>query len=296
MINAVSIVFFKDKKIRRIWHNEEWFYSIVDIVAILTESPNSRQYWRKIKDREFSFLELYPIWVQLKLPSSDGKLYETDCANTKCLFRIIQSIPSPRAEPFKLWLASVGYERLQEIGNPELAQLRAKKYYEIKGYSEEWVNKRLRSISVRNELTDEWKRRGITTEKEFSELTNELTNAVFGLSVSEYKKIKGLDKTSKNLRDYMSEWEILFNMLGEKASAEIARAKDIDGLEGNRTAVKKGGEIAFNAKKELEKETGKSIMTKAELNELDKKYEAHKKKYPNRTMTEKELNNLLNKK
>jgi hypothetical protein len=294
MNNVISIVFFKDKKIRRMWLNDEWFYSVVDIVEVLTDSAIPRRYWSDLKTKLLNEgFETYDKIVQLKLPAEDEKLRETDCANTKSLFRIIQSVPSPRAEPFKLWLASVGYERLQEIENPELVQTRAKKYYKLKGYSDEWIDKRIRNISIRNELTDEWKKRGITTEKEFSELTNELTEAVFGVSVQEYKNIKGINKSNKNLRDHMSEWEILFNMLGEKASAEIARAKDAEGFEKNRLAVKKGGKIASNAKKELEKETGQTIITKT-MKELDKIYEAHKKKYPKRTMTEEELDKLLN--
>ena len=174
-----KLVVFQDKKIRRIWHDDEWYFSVIDVVEALTESPTPRQYWGKIKDREFNNLELSPIWVQLKLPSSDEKSYSTDCANTKNIFRIIQSIPSKKAEPFKQWLAKVGYERIQEIENPELAQDRAKKYYELKGYPKEWIDKRIRGIAVRQELTEEWSNRDIKT-KEFGILTNETSkNEVF---------------------------------------------------------------------------------------------------------------------
>ena len=156
-----SLVVFQDKKIRRKWHKDEWYYSVIDVVAALTDTPTPRQYWGKVKDREFVKLELSPIWVQLKLESADGKMYDTDCANTESMFRIIQSIPSKKAEPFKRWLAEVGYERIQEIENPELAQDRAKKYYELKGYPKDWIDKRLRGIAIRQELTDEWKSRNV---------------------------------------------------------------------------------------------------------------------------------------
>ena len=176
-----ALVVFQDKRIRRIWHNNEWYFSVVDIVEALTDSPTPRQYWGKVKEREFIQIELSPIWVQLKLPSADGKYYETDCANTKSMFRIIQSIPSPKAEPFKLWLAQVGYERIQEIENPELAQERMKELYEAKGYSKSWIDKRLRGIAVRQDLTDEWKKRGVDSKEDFSILTAEThKNNVFG--------------------------------------------------------------------------------------------------------------------
>ena len=181
MNKDTALVVFQNTKIRRIWYKEEWYFSIVDVVEALTESPTPRQYWGKVKDREFMQLEVSPIWVQLKLPSSDGKSYETDCATTEALFRIVQSIPSKKAEPFKLWLAKVGYERIQEIENPELAQDRAKEYYELKGYPKDWIDKRLRGIAVRQELTGEWKERGINENKEFAILTNEISKATFGV-------------------------------------------------------------------------------------------------------------------
>ncbi len=168
-----AMVVFEGKNIRRIWHNEQWYFSVVDVINVLTDSPTPRQYWGKVKDREFIALELSPIWVQLKLLAEDGKLRETDCANTESLFRIIQSIPSKKAEPFKLWLAQVGYERVQEIQNPELAQNRAKEYYELKGYPKDWIDKRIRGIAIRQELTDEWKNRGVQEKREYAILTNE---------------------------------------------------------------------------------------------------------------------------
>ncbi len=212
------LVVFQNKKIRRIWHNEEWYFSVVDIVAVLTDSPTPRQYWGKVKDREFKKFELSPIWVQLRMLSTDGKSYLTDCANTKSLFRIIQSIPSKKAEPFKQWLAEVGYERIEEIENPELGQDRIKEYYELKGYPKEWIDKRLRGIAVRQELTDEWKDRDVKTEKEFAILTNEISEATFGKTVGEYKEFKQLKKKNENLRDHMTDLELIFAMLGGKTT------------------------------------------------------------------------------
>jgi len=226
-----ALVVFEGTKIRRIWHEEQWYFSVVDVVQVLTDSPTPRQYWGKIKDREFQQLELSPIWVQLKLPSADGKNYKTDCANTESMFRIIQSIPSPKAEPFKRWLAKVGYERIQEIENPELAQDRVKEYYELKGYPEDWIDKRLRGIAIRQDLTDEWKTRGVQEKKDFAILTNEISKATFGKTVGEYKKFKRLDKDSQNLRDHMTDWELILTMVGEKATTDITISKDSLGFE-----------------------------------------------------------------
>ncbi|MDO8628060.1 MAG: Bro-N domain-containing protein, partial [Candidatus Diapherotrites archaeon] len=192
-----ALVVFQDKKIRRIWHNEEWHFSIVDVIQALTDSPSPRQYWGVLKGRES---QLLTFCLQLKLESSDGKMYETDCANTKSMFRIIQSIPSPKAEPFKQWLAQVGYDRIQEIENPELAQQRMKEIYEQKGYPKEWIDKRLRGIAIRQELTDEWKNRKVEDEKDFAILTNEISKATFGKTVKEYKEFKALKKKNQNLR------------------------------------------------------------------------------------------------
>lgn len=224
-----SIKLFQDKKVRSIWIEEEeqWYFSVVDVVEILTESPNPRQYWRKMKDRDLKQYELYPIWVQLRLQSSDGKRYLTDCANVKSLFRIIQSIPSPKAEPFKQWLATVGYERMLEIENPELAQERMKMIYEQKGYSKDWIDKRLRGIAIRQNLTDEWKKRGIEDEHDFAILTAEISKATFGMTPSEYKELKGLDK-KQNLRDHMDDLELIFTMLGERVTTEISEKEKPD--------------------------------------------------------------------
>ncbi len=212
-----ALVVFQDKKIRRVWHKEEWYFSVIDIVEVLTDSANPRNYWNMLKKRELEHrVELSTFCVQLKLPSTDGKSYETDCANTESLFRIIQSIPSRKAEPFKVWLAKIGYERVQEIENPELTQDRVKEYYELKGYPKDWIDKRLRGIAIRQELTDEWKDRGVAKEKDFAILTNEISKATFGKTVQEYKEFKGLKKKNQNLRDHMSDWELILNMIDLK--------------------------------------------------------------------------------
>lgn len=231
------LVVFQDKKIRRIWHESEWYFSVVDVVSVLTDSPTPRQYWGKVKDREFKALQLSPIWVQLKLASADGKSYLTDCANTKSLFRIVQSIPSKKAEPFKQWLAQVGYERVKEIEDPELGQDRIKQYYELKGYPKDWIDKRLRGIAVRQELTGEWQNRDISTEKEFAILTNEISKATFGKTVAEYKELKQLE--NQNLRDHMTDLELIFTMLGE-ASTAITKEKDSQGLKECKDSARKG--------------------------------------------------------
>jgi prophage antirepressor-like protein len=211
-----ALVVFQGKKIRRSWHDEEWYFSVVDVVEVLTDSTDSRDYWYRLKKRELesSEVELSTFCRQLKLLSSDGKKYMTDCANTENLFRIIQSIPSKKAEPFKRWLAKVGYERIREIENPELAQERAKEYYELKGYPKDWIDKRLRGIAIRQDLTDEWKQRGIEEQKEYAILTNEISKATFGVPIKEHKKIKGLDPEFKNqnLRDHMNDRELVFTI------------------------------------------------------------------------------------
>jgi len=255
-----SIAIFENKKIRRLWHNEEWYFSVVDVVGALTDSPHPRKYWEKIKSRELIINELSPNWGQLKLQSSDGKYYETDCANIEGLFRIIQSIPSPKAEPFKLWLAKLGYERVQEIQNPELAQTRMKEIYRAKGYSNEWIEKRIRGIAVRDELTDEWKKKGIKDEKDFSILTAEISKAMFDMTPTEYKKYKGLDK--ENLRDHMNDLELIFTMLGESVTKEITVKEDPKEFPKAKTIAKRGGGVAGIARKVTEKELGRKVSTK----------------------------------
>jgi hypothetical protein len=275
-----ALVVFQDKKIRRIWHNDEWFFSVIDVVVALTDSPTPRQYWGKVKDREFMSLELSPIWVQLKLTAADGKQYDTDCANTEAMFRIIQSIPSKKAEPFKRWLAQVGYERVQEIENPELAQDRVKQYYELKGYPQDWIEKRMRGIAIRQDLTDEWKGRGVEEDKEFAILTNEITKATFGKTVKEYKEFKGLPKRNQNLRDHMTDWELILTMVGEKATTDITIAKDSEGFNECKISALEGGSIAHNTRKEIEQKTGKPIISKDNffhLSEKNKKKQLEKR-------------------
>jgi DNA-damage-inducible protein D len=276
--SETHIAIFNGKSIRRKLVSNEWFFSVVDIVEVLTESDNPRNYWSMLKQREkeSSGIELSTNCVQLKLIAEDSKLRETDCANTEGIFRIIQSIPSKKAEPFKRWLAKVGYERVQEIENPELAQERMKQLYEQKGYSKDWIEKRLRGIAIRQELTDEWKNREIKEEKEFAILTNEISKATFGKTVEEYKAFKKLKR--ENLRDHMDDLELIFTMLGEASTTRIAKSKDVKGLEENKVAARQGGEVAGNARKELEQKTGESILNSENfLNEPEKLKKKRKK-------------------
>lgn len=253
-----KLVVFEDKQIRRIFYNGEWFFSIVDIVEVLTGSPNPRRYWSGLKiqmsDNE-GFIQLYAKTVQLKLESSDGKKYLTDTANTETVFRIIQSIPSPKAEPFRQWLAKVGYERIQEIEDPELATKRTRAIYKAKGYSDAWIEKRMRGIAIREELTDEWDKRGIKLQREYAILSAEISKAAFGMTTSEYKQHKGLQK--ENLRDHMTDLELIFSMLGEAATKEIAVNRDVQGFDENKSAARIGGKIAGDARQQLEQESGK---------------------------------------
>ena len=257
--NNNQVALFKGKEVRKILLQKEWYFSVVDIVEALTDSPTPRQYWGKIKQREFVDQQLSPIWVQLKLEANDGKKYETDCANTEGIFRIIQSIPSPKAEPFKRWLAKVGYERVQEIENPELATKRTKLLYKLKGYPEDWIEKRLRGIAVREELTDEWQKRGAKHERDYEILTAEISKATFGVTPAEYKKLKGLKK--QNLRDHMGDFELILTMLGEKTTTEIHRTKDTKGVPRLKDDARIGGQIAGTARKQIERKIGRSVVS-----------------------------------
>ena len=251
-----ALVVFQDKKIRRIWHEHEWYFSVVDVVEALTDSPSPRQYWGVLKGRE---TQLLTSCLQLKLPSADGKYYATDCANTKNMFRIIQSIPSHKAEPFKQWLAQVGYERIEEIQNPELAQARMKELYKTKGYSDDWIEKRVRGIAVRQELTDEWDKRGVKKDREYAILTNEISKATFGKTVDEYKKFKGLEK--ENLRDHMDDLELIFTMLGEASTTKITKSRNAQGFVETKAAARKGGTIAGDARRKLELESRSNVVS-----------------------------------
>ena len=260
-----KLVVFQDKNIRRIWHEEEWFYSVVDIIEVLTDSKNPRDYWYRVKKRagEEEKMELSTICRQLKVASKDGKKYTTDCSNTEGVFRIIQSIPSPKAEPFKRWLAKVGKERLDEIENPELAQERMKEIYEPKGYPKDWIDKRLRGIAIRQNLTDEWKERGIKEHRDYAILTAEISKATFGMTPSEYKAFKNLPAKSKvNLRDNMDDLELIFTMLGERVTTEISKEEKPESFTENKKVAQRGGNVAGNALKETEKELGRSVSSK----------------------------------
>lgn len=255
-----SLAVFEGKKIRKIWHENEWFFSVVDIVEVLTDSSVPKRYWSdlKFKLQEEGF-EPYDKIVPLKLTAEDGKLRFTDCASTKVAFRIIQSIPSPKAEPFKLWLAKVGYERVEEIQDPELAQKRMKELYRAKGYSDEWVEKRVRGIAVRDELTLEWAKRGVKQEKDFAILTSEITKATFGMNPSEYKKFKGL--TTQNLRDHMDDIELILTMLGEATTTRLTKDRDSKEFPELKKDVKDGGDVAGDTRKNIENKLGKSIIS-----------------------------------
>ncbi len=259
MIHHLAI--FQGKHIRRTIHNKEWWFSVVDVVEALTDSTNPRDYWyrMKIRVKTDEGAEMSTFCRQLKLVSSDGKKYLTDCTNTESLFRIIQSIPSPKAEPFKRWLARVGYERVQEIEDPELATKRTRALYKAKGYSDDWIEKRMRGIAIREELTDEWKNREVGGNLEYAILTAEISHATFGMTPSQYRKFKGLKR--ENLRDHMDNLELIFSMLGEASTTRITRAKNTKGFPENKQAAKAGGTIAGDARKALERKSGQKIST-----------------------------------
>ena len=259
---ATKIAIFKSKKIRRVIYQNEWWFSVIDVVGALADSVNPRDYWFKMKIRVKSEdgIELSTICRQLKLEAPDGKMRETDCANTEGVFRIIESIPSPKAEPFKRWLAKVGYERIQEIENPELASRRARMLYKLKGYSEGWIENRMRGIVIREELTDEWQKRGAQIQKDYEILTAEISKATFGVTPSEYKDLKRLKR--QNLRDHMDDLELIFTMLGERATTEIHRNENSKGVPKLKSDAKAGGDIAGGARKKLEKRLGRSVVSK----------------------------------
>ncbi len=254
-----ALIVFQGKQIRRTWFNDEWWFAAVDIVEILTDSKDPNGYLKDMRRRDGSFSQ---GWGQIATPLSidtPGGKQRVNCVSTKGAFRLIQSIPSKKAEPFKQWLALVGYERIKEIQNPELAQKRMKEIYAAKGYSNDWVEKRVRGIAVRDELTDEWKKRGLITDREYAILTAEISKATFGITPSEYKKLKELKK--ENLRDHMNDLELIFTMLGEASTTRIARNKDAQGFIENKGAANEGGTVAGVARKELEKRSNQSVVT-----------------------------------
>ena len=265
-----SLILFQKKKIRRHWDEEKelWYFSVVDVIDVLTESDNPQVYWRVIKKRllDEGANETVTKCNGLKMLARDGKMRMTDVATTEQLFRLIQSIPSPKAEPFKLWLARVGYERIEETEDPELAMDRAMKTYLQQGYSKEWINQRLKSIEVRKELTDEWEERGVKEGREFAILTDEITRAWAGKSVKDYKKLKNLKK--ENLRDNMTNLELVLNMLAEVTTTEISKEKKPENFKQNKKVAKRGGEIAGNTRKEIEAETGESVVSTKNAKQL----------------------------
>ena len=258
---TTKIAIFKGKKIRKIIYNNEWWFSVVDIVGALTDSADAGAYWRKLKQRlKKEGSEVVTFCHGLKLESSDGKKYETDCANTEGIFRVIQSIPSPKAEPFKRWLARVGYERVKEIEDPELATKRTHAIYKAKGYSEDWIAKRMRGIEVRETLTNEWKKRGAKEDAEYAILTAEISKAAFGMTPSEYKKFKGLKR--ENLRDHMEDLELILTMLGEATTTKITKDRNSKGFIPLKKDAKEGGDVAGRTRKDIEKRIDKPISTR----------------------------------
>jgi len=256
-----KIAVFRKKEIRRIIENNEWWFSVVDVVSALTESADAGAYWRKLKQRlKEEGSEVVTFCHGLKLIASDGKKYETDCANTESLFRIIQSIPSPKAEPFKMWLAKVGYERIQEIEDPELGTKRTRALYKAKGYSDDWIEKRMRGIAIREELTDEWNKHGVKEKREYAILTAEISEATFGVTPGEHKAIKGIER--ENLRDHMTDLELIFSMLGEASTTEITKTEHPEGFIENKKVARRGGNVAGVARKKLEEETGEKVVSK----------------------------------
>jgi hypothetical protein len=256
-----NIAVFRGKGVRKTIHKNEWWFSIIDVIEVLTGSDRPRKYWSDLKNRLTSegYIEVSDKIGQLKMAAPDGKMRLTDCANTETMFRVIQSIPSSKAEPFKRWLAKVGYERLQEIEDPELGTKRTRALYKAKGYSDDWIEKRMRGIAIREELTDEWKKRNVKQEQEYAILTAEIAKAAFGVTPGEHKQLKGLKR--ENPRDHMTDLEQIFSMLGEAATTEITRVDDAQGFDESKTAARKGGEVAGTARKDLEKKTGKRLVS-----------------------------------
>lgn len=253
------IALFQRKEVRRAIHNNEWWFVVVDVVAALTDAADPTDYLNKVRRRDPELAKGYGQFVHPLPIQTSGGLQKLNCANTEGLFRLIQSIPSPKAEPFKRWLAKVGYERVQEIEDPELATKRTRALYQAKGYSDDWIEKRMRSIAIRDELTGEWKKRGVKEQREYAILTAEISKAAFGLTPTEYAEFKKLKR--ENLRDHMTDLELIFSMLGEAATTEIARNRDTQGFPQNKQAAHSGGKVAGNARRELEKKSGRKVVT-----------------------------------
>ena len=266
---STKLAVFNGKRIRKILHDGEWWFSIIDIVEVLVGGDRPRKYWNDLKNKLVAegYSEVSEKIGQLKMPAPDGKMRLTDCANTETMFRIIQSIPSPRVEPLKRWLARVGKERIDEIENPELAMARMQELYEKKGYPKEWVDKRLRGIAVRQDLTDEWKDRGASNSLEFAILTNEIMQGAFDLKVDEYKQVKGLER--ENLRDHMTDIELILTMLGEATTTKLHRDRDSQGFDPLKKDAKDGGAVASRTRKDIETQTGKPVISGDNFKQLD---------------------------
>ena len=260
---STRIAIFKGRNVRRVVYKDKWWFSVIDVVSVLTDSNIPKRYWSdlKIKLKKEGFSEVYEKIVRLKLEAPDRKLRLTDCASTETVFRIVQTVPSPKAEPFKRWLAKVGYERVKEIEDPELATKRTRLLYKLKGYPESWIEKRMRGIAIREELTDEWQKRGARIKKDYEILTAEISKATFGITPKQYRKIKGLRR--QNLRDHMDDFELLFTMLGERSTTEIHKVRNTKGVKKLRKDAKEGGGVAGRARKDLEKRLKRSIVTKS---------------------------------
>ncbi|MBU0694834.1 MAG: Bro-N domain-containing protein [Candidatus Omnitrophica bacterium] len=265
---TTKIAVFKGKKVRKTIHKNEWWFSIIDIIEALTGTERSRKYWNDLKKRLINegYFEVSEKIGQLKLLAIDGKKYLTDCANTETIFRIIQTIPSPKAEPFKRWLARVGYERVQEIEDPELAAKRTRAIYKAKGYSDVWIEKRMRGIEIRETLTDEWQKRGAKEQREYEILTAEISKATFGMTPSQYKKFKGLKR--ENLRDHMEDLELILTMLGEATTTKITKDRNSKGFVPLKQDAKEGGEVAGSTRKDIEKRTGKRVSSRTNFLKL----------------------------
>jgi len=270
-LGKTKIAIFRGKEIRKTIYKNEWWFSVIDVIEALTETDRPRKYWNDLKTKliKEGYSEVSEKIGQLKLKAADGKYYNTDCSNTEGIFRIIQSIPSPKAEPFKRWLAKVGYERVQEIEDPELATKRTRALYKAKGYSDAWIKKRMRGIEIRETLTDEWKKRQVGADREYAILTAEISKATFGMTPSEYKKFKGLAR--ENLRDHMDDLELIFSMLGEASTTEITRNKNAQGFNPNKKAAQEGGTVAGNARRELEQKSGRKVSRRKNYLSLNKR-------------------------
>ncbi len=272
-----KLIVFQGKEVRRAWHNDEWWYVIIDVVASLTDSVNPGDYLKKLRKRDETVADLFQGRGQIVPPlrltvDTAGGKQKLNCWNIKGIFRLIQSIPSKKAEPFKQWLAQVGKERLDEIENPELAQERMKAIYQQKGYPQDWIDKRLRGIAIRQNLTDEWQERGIIEQRDYAILTAEISKATFGITPSEYKELKNIPIKSKiNLRDNMDDLELIFTMLGERVTTEISKKEKPETFSGNKKVAKRGGKVAGNARKETEKELGRSIISEKNFLDIDNK-------------------------